>query len=81
MKIAPNSCYRSVFIATFGRKETNRFSHVLWQVRDVKIGRLLITLCLETRIERLLERWLALVGEIGTAAELTLAKPTSYPSL
>lgn len=55
MKIAPNSCYRSVFVAKLSGKDTNRFGHVLWQVRDIKIGRLLVTLCLEARIERLLD--------------------------
>jgi len=46
----------SVSLGKIGRcVRTYRFSHILGKVRDVEIGRLLIALGLETRVERLLK--------------------------
>lgn len=54
MKMAPSSCQNVSVGEQYVQWVTNRFGHILWQVRDVEIGRLVITLGLKTRIERLL---------------------------
>jgi hypothetical protein len=36
-------------------EKTNAFSHILWQVGDVKVGGFIITFSLETRIKGLLQ--------------------------